>query len=207
MANPALLLLNLHLFKVLLLPPPHQSSLKSLIPCLSHHLSTSHIKRSYSNDFKTYPLKDIQHQQQTLTNDQKSNSQRITTKNLFGRLQLLKIDEKLQPIIVTEQGRILQQMRNNSNPLAREPSEMSEPKSEPIPPLEFIYHQQSRLTSPTAPITMFNSEESFATAPSSPEHPAPPTDDPPLLPIPPPTMLQARGMHRKKHGYHLVFHV
>ena len=55
------------------------------------------------------------------------------------------------------------------------------------PPLEFIYHQQFWLTSPTALITTFNSEESFITAPSTPEHPS---DDPPLLPIPPPSTLQ-----------------
>ena len=138
---------------------------------LSHCPSTSHIKKSYSNDSKIYPLKDIWHQQQTPMNDQRSNSwrpsllacmnsttcwmnqidkmflskqstlwevimtfwaaggilifdhyinmairleteaetQQITAKNLFGRLQLLKIDEKLQPIIIAEWGRILQQ--------------------------------------------------------------------------------------------------
>ena len=81
-------------------------------------------------------------------------------------------------------------MKNNSDPLAWEPSEASKPESEPIPPLEFIHYQQSWLTSPTAPITMFNSKESFATTPSSPEHPTPPTDNPLLLPIPPPTTLQ-----------------
>ena len=81
-------------------------------------------------------------------------------------------------------------MKNDSDPLAWEPSEMSEPESEPVPPLEFIYHQQSRSTSPAAPITTFNSEESFTMAPSSPEHPVPPTNDPPPLPIPPPSTLQ-----------------
>ena len=117
-------------------------------------------------------------------------TQWMTAKNLFRRLQLLKIDEKLRPIIVMEKGWILQQMRDDSNPLAQEPSEVSEAKSEPVPPLEFIYYQQSWLTSPATPITMFNLEESFITAPSTPEQPAPPTDDPPLLPIPPPSTLQ-----------------
>ena len=117
-------------------------------------------------------------------------TQWITAKNLFRRLQLLKIDEKLWLIIVAEQGRILQEMKNNSDPLVQEPSEMSKPESKPVPPLEFIYYQQSQSMSPTAPITMFNSEESFITAPSTPEHPAPPNDDPPPLPIPPPSMLQ-----------------
>ena len=85
-----------------------------------------------------------------------------------------------------EHGQILQEMANNRDPLIREPSEMSEP----IPPLEFSYPQQSRSTSPTTPITTFNLEESFITAPSTLEHPAPPNDDPPLLPIPPPSTLQ-----------------
>ena len=80
--------------------------------------------------------------------------------------------------------------KNDSNPLAWEPSEMSEPKSEPVPPLEFIHYQQSWSTSPTTPITTFNSEESFIMTPSTLEQPAPPTDDPPPLPIPPPSMLQ-----------------
>ena len=70
-------------------------------------------------------------------------TQWITAKNLFRRLQLLKINEKLQPIIIAERGQILQQMKNDSDPLAQEPSEMSEPKSKPVPPLEFIYYQQS----------------------------------------------------------------
>ena len=77
-------------------------------------------------------------------------------------------------------------MANNCDPLIREPSEMSEP----VPPLEFSYPQQSQLTSPATPITMFNLEESFIIALSTPEHPAPLTDDPPLLPILPPLMLQ-----------------
>ena len=77
-------------------------------------------------------------------------------------------------------------MVNNHDPLIQEPSEMSEP----VPPLEFSYPQQSQLTSPAAPITTFNLEESFITALSTPEHPAPPTDNPPLLPILPPSMLQ-----------------
>ena len=131
-------------------------------------------------------------------------TQWITTKNLFGRLQLLQIDEKLQSIIVAEQGWILQQMKNNSNPLAQEPSEMSEPKSKPVPPLEFIHYQQSRSTSPTAPITTLNSEESFITTPSTLEQPAPPTDDPPLLPIPPPSTLQVPPFnyrHGRPHHY------
>ena len=113
-------------------------------------------------------------------------TQQITTKNLFGRLQLLNINEKIQPIIVAECGQILQEMANNHNPLIREPSKMSEP----IPPLEFSYPQQSRSTSPTALITMFNSEESFITTLSTPEHLAPPNDDPTLLPIPSPSTLQ-----------------
>ena len=113
-------------------------------------------------------------------------TQWITAKNLFRRLQLLNINEKIWPIIMVEHGQILQEMANNHNPLIWEPSEMSEP----VPPLEFSYPQQSQLTSPTAPITMFNSEESFIMALSTPEHPAPPNDDPPLLPIPPPSTLQ-----------------
>jgi hypothetical protein len=121
-------------------------------------------------------------------------TQQITTKNLFRRLQLIQIDEKLWLIIVTEWGWILQQMKNNSDPLVRELSKAvepeSKPESEPVPPLEFIYYQQSWLTSPAALVTTFNSKESLTTAPSSPEHPAPPTDEPPLLPIPPPTTLQ-----------------
>ena len=119
-----------------------------------------------------------------------ADTQQITAKNLSRRLQLLQIDEKLWLIIVVEWGWVLQEMRNNDNPLVQEPSEMSEPESEPVPPLEFIYNQQSWSTSPAAPITTFNLEESFITALSTPEQPAPPTNDPPLLPIPPPTMLQ-----------------
>ena len=91
--------------------------------------------------------------------EMEAETQQITAKNLFVRLQLLKIDEKLWLIIVVEWGQILQQMRNNSDPLAQELSEMSEPESEPVPSLEFIYHQKSWSTSPTAPITMFNSKE------------------------------------------------
>ena len=121
-------------------------------------------------------------------------TQQITTKNLFGRLQLLQIDEKLQLIIIVEWGQVLQEMRNDDNPLAWEPSKAakpkSEPKSEPVPPLEFIYYQQLQLTLPAAPITMFNSEESFTTVPSSLEHPVLPTDDPPLLLIAPPSTVQ-----------------
>ena len=118
-------------------------------------------------------------------------TQQITTKNLFGRLQLLNIDEKIQPIIIAEHRQILQEMVNNHDPLIREPSEMSESEaSKPVPPLEFSYPQQSRSTSPTTPITMFNSKELFITAPSTPEQLAPPSDDPPPLPIPPPSMLQ-----------------
>ena len=113
-------------------------------------------------------------------------TQQITTKNLFGRLQLLNINEKIQPIIIAECRRILQEMANNRDPLIQEPSEMSES----VPPLEFSYPQQSQSTLPTAPITTFNSEESFITAPSTLEHLVPPSDDPPLLPIPPPSTLQ-----------------
>ena len=77
-------------------------------------------------------------------------------------------------------------MKNSCDHLVQEPSEMSES----VPPLEFSYPQQSRLTSPAALITTFNSEESFITALSTLEHPAPPNDDPPPLPIPPPSTLQ-----------------
>ena len=73
--------------------------------------------------------------------------------------------------------------------------------SSSIPPLEFSYPQQSRSISPAAPITTFNSEESFAIAPTTPErpeNPAPPdittelidTADFPPLPVPPPLTLQ-----------------
>ena len=132
-------------------------------------------------------------------------TQWMTAKNLFGRLQLLKIDEKLWSIIVTEQGRILQEAENSCNLLAREPSE----SSESVPPLEFAYPQQSQLTSPAAPVTTFNSDGSFTTAPSTPErpeNPAPPDvtaesiniagyppspiPDSPPLPVPPPLTLQ-----------------
>ena len=112
-------------------------------------------------------------------------TQWITAKNLFGRLQLLNIDEKIQLIIMAECGQILQEMVNNCDPLIREPSEMSKP----ISPLEFSYPQQSQSISPAAPITTFISEESFITALSTLEHPAP-NDDPPPLPIPLPSMLQ-----------------
>ena len=44
-------------------------------------------------------------------------TQWITAKNLFRRLQLLNIDEKIQPIIIAEHGRILQEMVNNHDPL------------------------------------------------------------------------------------------
>ena len=77
-------------------------------------------------------------------------------------------------------------MANNHNPLIWEPSEMS--KS--VPPLEFSYPQQSWSTSPAAPITTFNSKELFITAQSTLEHPVPPNNDPPPLPIPPPSTLQ-----------------
>ena len=76
--------------------------------------------------------------------------------------------------------------------------------SEPVPPLEFSYPQQSRLTSPIALITTFNLEESFIIAPSTPEHPAPPNDDPPPLPIPPPSTLQVPPFdyrHGQPHHY------
>ena len=39
-------------------------------------------------------------------------TQWITTKNLFGRLQLLNIDKKIWPIIIAECGQILQEMAN-----------------------------------------------------------------------------------------------
>ena len=113
-------------------------------------------------------------------------TQWITAKNLFRRLQLLNINKKIQPIIIAECGQILQEMANNCDPLIQEPSEMSKP----VPPLEFSYPQQSWSTSPTALITTFNSKESFIMAPSTPEHLAPPNDDPPLLPIPSPSTLQ-----------------
>ena len=113
-------------------------------------------------------------------------TQRITAKNLFGRLQLLNIDEKIWSIIIAEHGWVLQEMENSLNPLVWEPSEMS--KS--IPLLELSYPQQSWSTSPATPITTFNSEESFIMALSIPEHPAPPNNDPPPLPIPLPLMLQ-----------------
>ena len=51
---------------------------------------------------------------------------------------------------------------------------------------------------------MFNSKELFITAPSTPEHPAPPNDDPPLLPIPPPSTLQVPPFdyhHGRPHHY------
>ena len=76
MANPALLSSNLHLFKDLLLPPLHQGSLESLTSLLFYHPSTSHIKKSCLNGFKTYPFKDIQHRQQILMNGWKSDSWR-----------------------------------------------------------------------------------------------------------------------------------
>ena len=66
-------------------------------------------------------------------------TQQITTKNLFGRLQLLNIDEKIRLIIVVECGQILQEMKNDHDPLVHEPSEMSES----VPPLEISYLQQS----------------------------------------------------------------
>ena len=66
-------------------------------------------------------------------------TQRITTKNLFRRLQLLNIDEKIRLIIVVEHGQILQEMKNDHDPLVHEPSEMSES----VPPLEISYLQQS----------------------------------------------------------------
>ena len=113
-------------------------------------------------------------------------TQQITTKNLFGRLQLLNINEKIQPIIMAECGQILQEMANNHNPLIQEPSKMSEP----IPPLEFSYPQQSQSTSPTTLITTFNSKESFIMAPSTPECLAPPSDELPPLPILLPSTLQ-----------------
>ena len=117
--------------------------------------------------------------------EMEAETQWITAKNLFGRLQLLNINEKIQLIIVVECGWILQEMVNNCDPLIQEPSKMSKP----ISPLEFSYPQQSWSISPAAPITTFNSEESFITASSTLEHPAP-NNDPPLLPIPPPSMLQ-----------------
>ena len=124
-------------------------------------------------------------------------TQWITTRNLFERLKLLKIDEKLWPIIVTEYGWVYQEMRECWDPLVWQPSKTSSS----VPPLEFSYPQQSQSTSPAAPITMFNSEESFEMAPSTlerPSNPAPPdittesidTTDFPLLPIPPPSTLQ-----------------
>ena len=78
-------------------------------------------------------------------------TQWITAKNLFGRLQLLNIDEKIWPIIVVEHRQIPQEMANNCDPLIWEPSEMSEP----VPLLEYSYPQQSWSTSPTTLITMF----------------------------------------------------
>ena len=140
----------------------------------------------------------------TIRLETEAETQQITAKNLFGRLQLLKIDKKLQLIIIAEWGWILQQMKDGSNPLVREPSEMSKPESKPVPPLEFIYYQQSRSTSPAALITTFNSKESFITALSTLEQPALPTDDPPLLPIPPATMLQVPPFnyhHGQPHHY------
>ena len=88
-------------------------------------------------------------------------------------------------------------MKEWQDPLVWEASETSSS----ILPLEFSYPQQSQSTSPAAPITMFNSEESFTTAPSTPEHPGSPapldittesinTFDFPPLPVPPPSMLQ-----------------
>ena len=123
--------------------------------------------------------------------EMEAETQWITTKNLFRRLQLLNINEKIQLIIIAECGQILQEMVNNHDPLIQEPSKMSKSEvSKPIPPLEFSYPQQSWSTSPTALITMFNSKESFITAPSTPEHLAPPADNSSLLPIPPPSTLQ-----------------
>ena len=40
--------------------------------------------------------------------EMEAETQWITAKNLFGRLQLLKINKKLRPIIIAEQGQILQ---------------------------------------------------------------------------------------------------
>ena len=125
-------------------------------------------------------------------------TQQTTAKNLFERLKLLKIDEILWPIIVTEHGLIYQEMKEHQDPLVRDLSEASSS----ILPLEFSYPQQSRSILPATPITMFNSEESFMTTPSTPECPgnlAPPdittesinTTNFPPLPIPPPsTTLQ-----------------
>ena len=113
-------------------------------------------------------------------------TQQITTKNLFRRLQLLNIDEKIWLIIVVEHGQILQEMKNDHDPLVHEPSEMSES----VPPLEISYLQQSWSISPIVLIMTFNSKESFIMAPNTLEHPIPPRDDPPPLPIPPPSTLQ-----------------
>ena len=127
-------------------------------------------------------------------------TQWITAKNLFRRLQLLNIDEKIWPIIIAECGWILQEMKNNHDPLVQDPSEMS--KS--VPPLEFSYPQQSWSTSPAALITTFNSKESFIMAWSTLEHPASPDDDPPLLPIPLPSTLQVPPFdyhHGRPHHY------
>ena len=74
MVNPTLLSSNLYLFKDPLLPPSHQNTLKSLTFHWSHHPPTSHIKRSYSNCFRTYPLKDTRHQWQIPMNNQRSDS-------------------------------------------------------------------------------------------------------------------------------------
>ena len=133
----------------------------------------------------------------TVRLEMEAETQRTTAKNLFERLKLLKINEKVQSIIVAEHGWIYQEMKEHQDPLVWETLEMSSS----IPLLEFSYPQQLRSTSPAAPITMFNSDGTFTTAPSTPEcpgNPAPPdittesvdTADFPPLPILPPSTLQ-----------------
>ena len=49
--------------------------------------------------------------------EMEAETQWITAKNLFGRLQLLNINEKIRLIIIVEHGQILQEMANNRDPL------------------------------------------------------------------------------------------
>ena len=56
--------------------------------------------------------------------EMEAETQQTTTKNLFERLKFLKIDEKLQSIIVAECGQIYQEMKEHQDPLVWEMSEM-----------------------------------------------------------------------------------
>ena len=151
--------------------------------------------------------------------EMEAETQQITARNLFERLKLLKINKKLQPIIVAEHRWVYWEMKECWDPLVWDPSKTSSS----ILPLEFSYPQQSWSTSPAAPITTFNSEESFETAPSTlecPKNPAPPdiTTEPintinfPPLPVSPPSMLQIPPFdyqhsqpHRHQHHPQLIY--